>query len=133
MTQPADAPTVNPDGSFRVSSRRLDDGILVAPSGEIDLKTAAIVDDELQRAEQSESRIVLDLGEVSFMDSTGLRMVMSAHQRLYARGGSLRILNVGPQVTRLFELVGIIDHLEIDGRAPSLASLPGDGGPVSPD
>lgn len=132
MNHPAEAP-VNPDVSFRISSRRLDDGILVAPSGEIDLKTAVIVDDELRRAEQSESRIVLDLGEVSFMDSTGLRMVMSADHRLRTRGGSLRILNVGPQVTRLFELVGILDHLEIEGRAPSLAPLPGDGGSVSPN
>ena len=101
-------------GSFSISSRRLEDGILVALSGEIDLKTAPVAEDELQRAEQSESRIVLDLAEVSFMDSTGLRMVIAADQRLRERGGSLRILHVAPQVSRLFELVGISEHLNIE-------------------
>src|SRR5579875_2784411 len=99
--QSAEAPSASANGSFSISSRRLDDGILVALSGDVDLATAQIVDDELRRAEHSESLVVLDLGEVSFMDSTGLRTVIAADQRLRERGASLRIARVPAQVSRL--------------------------------
>lgn len=111
----AEARSAKADGSFSISSRRLEEGILVALTGDVDLATAAVVDEELRRAEQSESLIVLDLADVSFMDSTGLRTVISADQRLRERGGSLRIVNAPSQVTRLFDLVGISEHLTIDG------------------
>jgi anti-anti-sigma factor len=111
------------EGAFSITSRRLEDGILIALSGDVDLATASIVDDEIRRAEQSENLVVLDLGEVTFMDSTGLRIVISAHQRLRERGASLQIQHLTPQVGRLFELVGVLDHLGIargaDGHAAS--------------
>ena len=111
------APSPNGDGLFSITSSRLERGILVALCGDVDIATAAIVEDELRRAEQSEDLVVLDLSQVSFMDSTGLRMVISADQRLRERGAALRILNVPPQVAKLFELVGVAGHLAIEDRA----------------
>lgn len=113
------------DGSFSISSRRLERGILVALSGDVDLATATVVDDELRRAEQSEDLVVLDLSEVTFMDSTGLRMVIAADQRLRGRGASLEIRHVPPQVAQLFDLVGVSQHLAIVGEEE--ASLDGAG------
>lgn len=104
------------DSAFSISSRRLDHGIALDLSGEIDLATAPIVEDELRRAEQAEDLIVLNLEAVEFIDSTGIRTVIAAHQRLRGRGASLRIVNVPEQVQKLFKLVGIFDHLEIDDR-----------------
>ncbi len=123
----SEAPGGQADGAFSISSRRLDDGILVALSGDVDLATAQVVDEELRRAEQSESLIVLDLGEVSFMDSTGLRAVILADQRLRERGASLRIARVPVQVSRLFDLVGIREHLTIDGHEAGLGEPSSDG------
>jgi anti-anti-sigma factor len=130
--QSAETQSASVDGSFSISSRRLEHGILVALSGDVDMATATVADDELRRAEESEDVVVLDLGEVSFMDSTGLRMVISADKRLRARGASLQIQRITPQVRRLFELVGVMDHLVIaDGDAASLdgaaISANGDG------
>jgi anti-sigma B factor antagonist len=119
------------DGAFSISSRRLERGILVALSGDVDLATATVVDDELRRAEQSEDLVVLDLGQVTFMDSTGLRMVISADQRLRERGASLKIQHVPPQVSRLFELVGVSEYLGIAVSAEG-QSAASDGTPVSP-
>jgi anti-anti-sigma factor len=120
----AEAPSAGADESFRISSRRLDDGILVALAGDVDLATATVLDDELRRAEESESLIVLDLGEVLFMDSTGLRTVIAADQRLRDSGGSLRIVNVPAQVSRLFDLVGISQHLAIEPRRAGAEDSP---------
>jgi anti-anti-sigma factor len=92
-------------------------------TGDVDLATAAIAEEELRRAESSEELIVLDLQAVSFMDSTGIRMVIAADQRLRNRGGTLRIVRVPHQVHKLFELVGITEHLTIDDSLE--ASPPG--------
>ena len=124
-----EARAINPDGAFTISSRRLDGGILVALSGDVDLATAPVIDGELRRAEESESLIVLDLSEVSFMDSTGLRAVIACDQRLRDRGGSLHLVHIPPQVSRLFELVGVNGHLTIDDGG---LEADGPGGPVSP-
>lgn len=104
------------DGSFSISSRRLERGILVALTGDVDLATASVVEDELRRAEQSENLVVLDLSDVSFMDSTGLRTVISADRRLRERGATLELVRVPPHVGRLFELGGVIGHLRIADR-----------------
>ncbi len=106
------------DASFSISSRRLEHGIVIELVGEIDLGTASIVEDEVRRAEESEDLIVLDLSAVSFMDSTGVRMVLAADHRLRERGGALHLTHLPPQVEKLFKLVGITDHLTIDGGPP---------------
>jgi anti-sigma B factor antagonist len=101
------------EGSFSISSRRLEHGIVIELTGDVDLATAEILEEELRRAESSEDLIVLDLQGVSFMDSTGIRMVIGADQRIRDRAGTLRVVRVPPQVHKLFELVGIIDRLTI--------------------
>lgn len=106
------------DGSFGVSSRRLERGILIALDGDLDLATATVVEDELRRAEHSEARVVIDLANVSFMDSTGIRMLISADRRLREQGGSLQIIHVPAHIQRLFELVGIARHLVIAEDVP---------------
>ncbi len=106
------------NASFGISSHRFEHGIVIKPTGEVDLGTASIVEDELRRAEESEDLIVLDLGGISFMDSTGVRMVVAADRRLRERGGALRLTNLPRQVEKLFRLVGIADHLTIDGGPP---------------
>lgn len=110
LTDPA---IVHGQGGFSISSHRLEHGITLALTGEVDLASAQIVEDELRRAEESENLIVLDLKQVSFMDSTGLRTVIAADKRLRERGASLRIVHIPRQVHRLFDLVGISRHLDI--------------------
>jgi anti-anti-sigma factor len=111
------------DRGFSISCRRLEEGLALDLSGDVDIATAPIVEDELLRAEQSEDLIVLNLHDVNFMDSTGIRMVIAADQRLRERGASLRIVNVPGQVHKLFKLVGVLDHLGIDG-GPASAEIP---------
>jgi anti-anti-sigma factor len=98
---------------FEIVSRPLQDGIVLGISGEIDLTAAQAVDEELLRAEASHDLVALDLSNTSFMDSTGLQMIITADRRLRARGGRLLLVDGLPQVRRLFELTGVADHLEL--------------------
>lgn len=84
----------------------------VAPAGELDLATAPLVDDSVHALRASGWRqIVLDLRDVTFMDSTGLRLALGWD--LEARRDSLTFSLVAgpPAVQRVFELSGVLDQL----------------------
>jgi anti-sigma B factor antagonist len=80
--------------------------------GEIDLLAAPDLKESVRRlCGEGAARIVLDLREVTFMDSTGLRAVLSS-QRLCAEHGSEFSLIPGPpNIHSLFELTGLAEHL----------------------
>ena len=91
--------------TLSVETRWDGDDVTVALTGELDLSTAAQVEQALAEAEEKRpERMVLDLRGLSFMDSTGLRMVLSADGR--ARRDSRRFEVVpGPaQVHRVFRI-----------------------------
>ena len=88
--------------------------VRLALDGEFDLANAAQVEDALKEIEQNRpDLLVLDLRELTFMDSTGLRVMVSADAR--ARDDSRRLAIVqGPEpVHRVFRITGLDDHLEI--------------------
>lgn len=91
------------------------DGVVrLVLAGELDLSSASQVEEILKDLEEHNPQlIVLDLRELTFMDSTGLRVMVSADAR--ARDASRRLAIVqGPEaVHRVFRITGLDDHLEI--------------------
>ncbi len=85
---------------------------VVAPYGELDLATAPDVLRELERAERSDAaEIVLDLSGLSFIDSSGIRLVLHADARSRTDGERLRLLPGRPRVHHVFALCGLVDRL----------------------
>ena len=77
----------------------------VSLHGELDGATAKELEAEFIRIEAtSVSRIVLDLRELEFIDSTGLAVIMRAHERAKRDGHVLRVLRPNGQVGRVFEI-----------------------------
>ena len=73
--------------------------------GELDGENAKALEDEFIRIEAtSVSRIVLDLSELEFIDSTGLAVILRADRRAKNDGHVLRVLRPNGQVGRIFEL-----------------------------
>ncbi|MEY9998161.1 anti-sigma B factor antagonist [Streptomyces sp. V4I8] len=60
----------------------------------------------------------LDLAQLSFMDSTGLALLLTHHRHAQAAGGSLRIVHPSPAVTRVLELTGTRAILLADPGPP---------------
>jgi anti-anti-sigma factor len=56
-------------------------------------------------------QLVLDLGEVTFVDSTGMGLVLEVHDRARTEKFKLRILRGPDEVQRVFELAGVADVL----------------------
>ena len=96
------------------------DEVRIALAGELDIGSAMDLDEALIAAERSgASRIVLDLSELVFLDSTGLRAILSAELRASVDGFHL-VLVPGPErVQRLFALTGTAEFLHFtDGETP---------------
>ena len=95
-------------------SEENDGTVRLVLAGEFDLSSASLVEDVLKEIEEKRPNLlVLDLRELTFMDSTGLRVMVSADAR--ARDDSRRLAIVqGPEaVHRVFRITGLDDHLDI--------------------
>lgn len=92
----------------------------IALSGELDISSAARVEDALNSLQaQSPKVLVLDLRKLEFMDSTGLRLIVRADEA--ARAGGTRFVIVrGPEaVQRVFQIVGLDTRLDMADAPPA--------------
>jgi anti-sigma B factor antagonist len=99
---------------FRVDVRTEGRAAIIAVSGELDLASAPALESELEQAGRSDSELlVLDLRELEFMDSTGLSVIVNAHQRLSDDGRSLALIRGPQQVQRLLDLTGVAERVTL--------------------
>lgn len=99
-------------GQLSVRSRRDDDIHTIALVGEMDLANAADVERELVRAESTNAtKIVIDLSELTFMDSTGIRLLITAHARSRTDGNRLVLIRPPARVLRVLTIAGIDELL----------------------
>ena len=99
---------------FRCTLR--DGGLDVAwvrVTGESDIATAPILKQTLRRAEQRAPRIVLDLRELAFMDSSGVHVILDAALRATAPRRRLVLVRGRNQIDRVLNLTTASDDLEI--------------------
>src|SRR4051812_38194153 len=91
--------TVSAAGAVRV----------LAPAGELDLATGPRVLAEVERllAPDGPERLVLDLSDVRFMDSSGLRAVLTAERRARDAGRRLALVEGSDPVRHVFEITGM--------------------------
>ncbi|MDQ6748857.1 MAG: STAS domain-containing protein, partial [Candidatus Dormibacteraeota bacterium] len=89
------------------------DAAWVGVTGELDIATAPQLAEMLGRAEQRCQRVVLDLRQVTFMDSAGVHVILEASVRADAAGRRLVVVRGPSQVDRVLALARGSDGLEI--------------------
>jgi anti-sigma B factor antagonist len=103
------------DQPLRIVASRQGDTATFALAGELDPHTAPMLADELDDAiGAGATTVVLQLAELTFIDSSGLRVVISAHRRLDEGDGRLVLRTPSDTVRRLLEITGLLDHIEIE-------------------
>jgi anti-sigma B factor antagonist len=107
--------------------RRIGDASVVSARGDIDLSTFAKAAAALEAACEGAGVVLLDLREVSFMDTSGLRLVVEEQRRAAAGGYRFGVVPGPAKVRRLFEIAGFAGDDELFVDAPTLLSG-GDGG-----
>jgi anti-anti-sigma factor len=99
---------------LRITVERAEGRDIVHLDGELDPHTAPMLTEEVDRlAEAGSLDIVLDLSRLAFIDSSGLRVVISAHREMADRGGQLTLRSPSDTAQRLLEITGLVDHITI--------------------
>ncbi len=81
--------------------------------GELDLVSSGLLETRIaELCTDGASQIVLEMGELSFMDSTGLRALLVSQELCSVNACRLLVGALSPQVTRLLELSGLGDRLQ---------------------
>ncbi len=97
------------------------DRLIVRLEGELDMANAPLLQSTIENAElDTKAMVVLDLEALQFMDSTGLRVLLSLREQTLERGHEFAVTPGTQQVQRLLSLTGVADHLRTIATADAL-------------
>jgi anti-anti-sigma factor len=104
-----------PDGTFAVQVEKNGGEIKIAPAGELDLGTAPELEARLAAATADGCKaLVLDLQRLTFIDSSGVRLVAAWAKRARGDGLDFHLVRGTAHVHRVFELTGLAKTLPFD-------------------
>jgi anti-anti-sigma factor len=104
-------------GTLTLRSQRDGDTHVIALAGDLDLSGAATVEQELRRVEATDADVIhVDLGDLEFIDSSGIRLLMLAERRSRWDAGRLLLTRPSDRVFRTFELSGAASRLPFADR-----------------
>jgi anti-sigma B factor antagonist len=90
------------------------DVVWIAPQGELDLATAPVLDAQLQDlADAGFEKLVLDLRELTFVDSTGVHLLIRWTEWAGGRDDAFRLIAGPPRVMRVLEMTGVRPYLRM--------------------
>jgi anti-anti-sigma factor len=92
----------------------VDDICEVRPKGRLDSASGpAFEKDLLGRIESGRLRMLLDFGELQYISSAGLRIVLLAAKKMRSAGGKMALCSLNPQIAEVFEISGFSNILDI--------------------
>src|SRR6516162_4687551 len=103
--------------ALTIAVRHEQDCVIVTAAGEIDISTVKPLRDCLFEMAASGAPLVVDLEQVSFIDSVGLATLVGAAKRAAAHGGSLQVACALPKIRQLVQLT------QLDRRIPLFHTL----------
>ena len=106
---------------FEACIARQDGAAVIVVRGEVDIETAPVIDGLICEALKLSPHLVFDVGEVTFLDSTGLRSVLLARQ-VVDGVGSLTIRHAPTAVKRVVSLAGLESVLLLEAEGPTQTS-----------
>ena len=92
---------------FSVKSDRHRNTAVITVSGRVDSVTAGWLDEELGKILHGDNRIVLDMQDVTYLSSAGVRAIVRTAQAAEKSGGSLKMARIPNQVMQVLENVGL--------------------------
>lgn len=106
------------DGPFGLHAARLGDTFRVVLTGEFDLAAVTTVEEAIDHAfDGRTAALEIDLSQLTFVDSSGLRTIVEARDRAASNDVELRLVPGIPAVQRVFQITGLDEVLPF--RDPS--------------
>ncbi|MEV6491792.1 STAS domain-containing protein [Actinoplanes sp. NPDC051633] len=111
--------------SLTVQTEQRGDKVVVSVAGELDMATAPQLQDQISDLlEKGRNRLVFDLAEVSFCDSTGLSVFVRAKNSTDDAGGVVRLAAPQRGVLRILEVSGLVEVLQTYQTVDEAVSAP---------
>jgi anti-sigma B factor antagonist len=97
---------------LRIAVSQEDDRVVLSLDGELDMASAPLLQRAVEDVELARKPLlVLDLGRLEFIDSTGLRIILATRKRCQERDQELAVTQGSQQVERLLSVTGMAEHL----------------------
>ncbi len=110
--------------SLQIEFEQVRRALIVRLKGELDHHTADTVKARMEEAISKEDtkHVILSLKDLSFMDSSGLGVILGRYKQITGKGGKMAVCDVNPSVYRLFELSGLFKIVSIQENERSAIS-----------
>jgi anti-sigma B factor antagonist len=89
------------------------DRVIIALGGELDMANAPLLESAIEAAKIDRGTLVLDLDQLHFIDSTGLRIILAARERCRRSEQEFAVTRGSQQVQRLLSVTGVGEHLRM--------------------
>lgn len=88
--------------------------LIIRLSGELDHRQAAHIRSEIDAliGNSTPRKLIFDLTDLSFMDSSGIGLILGRYKRMSSRGGSVAVTGLSRRMDRIFEMAGIYQVVE---------------------
>jgi stage II sporulation protein AA (anti-sigma F factor antagonist) len=106
---------LGPEPILDIDVLATDQETVVVVRGEIDLATGQQFRDALLAASRESPRVLVDLSDVTFMDSAGVNALVAAYHRV-PPDGELRLAGLRPNTRRLLQITGLVDLFATSGE-----------------
>jgi len=114
------------EGLMQLSERRIGDVLVVDVSGKITLGEGDQVLKDKMRSlvQQGHTKVLLNLGDVSYVDSAGLGEIVQSYATVAKNGGALKLLNVTKRIKDLLSITKLLTVFEtFDSEAEAVTSF----------
>jgi anti-sigma B factor antagonist len=98
---------------------------VVRPEGELDIELVPALRDQWLSAidEQEPAVFVVDLRDVTFLDSTALGAIVAVRKRQRDHGGDVTVINASPRLVKVFRLTGLDGLLHVHGTGEHVGEM----------
>lgn len=96
---------------LQIQVSREPDRVVVSLAGELDMANAPLLQETIEREQLTAKIVVLDMQQLQFIDSTGLRIILATRERCSEQGRQFAITRGSEQVQRLLSITGVAAHL----------------------
>jgi anti-sigma B factor antagonist len=89
------------------------DSMVITIHGDLDIITSPRLDESLSRAQSTHQRVILDLADVDFLDTSALAVIVGHWKKLEAAGGMLALAGARYRYTKTLWITGLADKLTL--------------------
>ena len=87
---------------------------VVKPEGRLDSETYSVLEKKIDSLMESATRVlILDMSDLDYISSAGVRVVFKAKKALNASGGELMMANLKPQIRKVFEIINALPSISV--------------------